>query len=62
MIRTRKNILITENMTVVDFNTFANIEPAILAIYNLPVGTDLEFHIENGKRYFVDTQSGKVIG
>lgn len=51
-----------KNMTVVDFNTFANIEPAILAIYNLPVGTDLEFHIENGKRYFVDTQSGKVIG
>ena len=48
-------------MTVVDFNTFANIEPAILAIYNLPVGTDLEFHIESGKRYFVDTQSGKVI-
>lgn len=52
----------SENMTVVDFNTFANIEPAILAIYNLPIGTDLEFHIENGRRYFVDTQTGKEIG
>lgn len=56
---TQEYINNSKNMTVVDFNTFANIEPAILAIYNLPVGTDLEFHIENGKRYFVDTQSGK---
>ena len=54
---TQEYINNSKNMTVVDFNTFA-----ILAIYNLPVGTDLEFHIENGKRYFVDTQSGKVIG
>lgn len=58
---TQEYINDSENMTVVDFNTFANIEPAILTIYNLPVGTDLEFHIENSKRYFVDTQSGKVI-
>ena len=48
-------------MTVVDFNTFANIEPAILAIYNLPVGTDLEFCIEKGRKYFIDAQTGKEI-
>lgn len=58
---TQEYINDSENMAVVDFNTFANIEPAILTIYNLPVGTDLEFRIENSKRYFVDTQSGKVI-
>ena len=51
----------SENMVVVDFNTFVNIEPAVLAIYDLPVGTDLEFRIENGKRYFVDTQTGRAI-
>lgn len=51
-----------ENMVVVDFNTFANIVPAILAIYNLPVGTDLEFYIENEKRFFIDTKTGKRLG
>ena len=51
-----------ENMLVVDFNTFANIEPAILAIYNLPVGTDLELCIENEKRFFIDTKTGKRLG
>ena len=51
----------SKNMTVVDFNTLANIEPAILVIYDLPVGTDLEFRIEDGKKSFVDTQTGEVV-
>ncbi len=29
------------NNSVVDFNTVANIEPAVLAIYDMPVGTEL---------------------
>ena len=52
----------TDNMCICDFNTVANIEPAILAIYNLPVGTDLEFCIENEKRFFIDTKTGKRLG
>ncbi len=62
---TQEYINNSKNMTVVDFNTFANIEPAILAIYNLPVGTDLEFHIENGKRYVLfckNADAGAVQG
>lgn len=50
-----------ENLTIVDFNTFANIEPSILKIYNLPVGTDLEFRNDNGKKYFIDNKTGKPI-
>ncbi|MGN8025874.1 immunity protein Imm33 domain-containing protein [Microbacterium sp. 22242] len=30
------------NLTVVSFNTVANIEPAIIPILRLPVGSDLE--------------------
>mgnify|MGYP001060824757 FL=1 len=46
---------------IVDFNTLANIEPAVLSIYNMPVGTDLEFFYDNTGRYFIDTKTGKRI-
>lgn len=49
------------NMTVCDFNTVVEIEPAVLAIYHLPVGTDLQLVVENNKRFFVDNLTGKVI-
>lgn len=31
-----------DNMCICDFNTVANIEPAIITIYNCKVGTDIE--------------------
>ncbi len=49
------------NSMIVDFNTLANIEPAVLSIYNMPVGTDLEFCCDNSGRYFIDTKTGKRI-
>ena len=48
-----------ENMTVIAFNTFADIEPAIRTIYALPVGTDLEVCGNADKMYFVDSKTGK---
>lgn len=51
----------TENLMVVDFNTLANIEPAVLSVYDMPVGTDLELCFDNTGRYFVDTNTGKEI-
>lgn len=49
------------NLIVCDYNTVAEIEPAIISIYLLPVGTDLEFVIENNKKYFLDNLTGKVV-
>lgn len=49
------------NSMVVDFNTLAEIEPAVLLVYDMPVGTDLEFYIDETGRYFVDTNTGKRI-
>lgn len=46
---------------VVDFNTLANIEPAVLLVYDMPVGTDLEFCHDNTGKYFVDTNTGNRI-
>jgi len=49
------------NFTVCDFNTVANIEPAIIAIYLMPVGTDLQLVSENGKLKFYDNLTGKEV-
>lgn len=50
-----------ENLVVCDYNTVAEIEPAIIAIYLFPIGTDLELVIENGKRHFVDNLTGNTV-
>lgn len=55
-------INVVENNMVLDFNTVANIEPAILGIYDMPIGTDLAIHKEkDGKIRFLDLKAGKEI-
>ena len=49
-----------DNMCICDFNTVANIEPAIITIYNCKVGTDIELVEENGKKFFLDSNTGKI--
>ena len=50
-----------ENMEVVDFNVLANIEPAVLNVYYMPVGSDLEFRSDKTGKYFVDMRTGEEI-
>lgn len=50
-----------DNMSICDFNTIANIEPAILLIYNLPVGKDIELKQINGKKVFINSNTGNII-
>lgn len=50
-----------ENSMVVDFNTLANIEPAVLLVYDMPVGTDLEFCRDHTGKYFIDANTGNRI-
>lgn len=49
------------NFAIVDFNTLANIEPTVMYVLYMPVGTDLEFRMDDSGKYFVDTKSGKEI-
>lgn len=49
------------NMTVVDFNTLANIEPAVVNVFYMPPGSDLEFRSDQSGKYFIDTKTGKEI-
>ena len=39
--------------------TLVAIEPAVLAVYDMPVGTDLEFRNDSTGRYFIDNKTGK---
>ncbi|MCI8895341.1 MAG: DUF2185 domain-containing protein [Lachnospiraceae bacterium] len=49
------------NMSFVDFNTLANIEPAVVFVFYMPVGSDLEFRSDQTGKYFVDAQTGEEI-
>lgn len=48
-----------ENMTIVDFNVLANIEPAVVNVFYLPPGADLEFCSDETGTYFIDTGTGE---
>ena len=49
------------NHAICDINTLINIEPAVLNVYEMPVGTDLEFVEDATGKYFVNTRTGEKI-
>ncbi|MCM1184692.1 MAG: DUF2185 domain-containing protein [Roseburia sp.] len=49
------------NLSICDFNTLANIEPAVLNVYEMPVGADLAFVEDASGKYFVDMKTGNAI-
>ena len=51
----------SENMCIYNYDTVVEIEPAILLIYDLPVGTDVTLIREGKKKFFVDTATGEKI-
>ncbi|NQI89857.1 DUF2185 domain-containing protein [Streptococcus suis] len=51
----------SSNMSVCDWGTIIDIEPAILSIYALPVGTELMLIYEGCRKYFVDSNTGQTL-
>lgn len=49
------------NLSVCDFSTMAEIEPAVIGIYFYPVGSDFQFVVENGRRVFFDNTTQKEV-
>ncbi len=49
------------NLLVFDYNTVANIELAIIAIYNCSVGTEVKLISEGDKKKFLDCNTGAEI-
>lgn len=58
---TKEYVNNTDNMVIVDFNTLVNIEPVILNVYEMPVGTELKFVEDKTGKYFVDINDGQEI-
>ncbi|MFW0791378.1 DUF2185 domain-containing protein [Gordonia sp. CPCC 205333] len=46
---------------IVDFNEACNIEPALIGIWDFPVGTDLELVRDSGALYIVDAATGSIV-
>lgn len=49
------------NMAVCAWSTIVEIEPAVMAIFNLPIGTELVLEYEGSKKTFIDNKTGKNI-
>ncbi|MED3467928.1 DUF2185 domain-containing protein [Bacillus thuringiensis] len=49
------------NMSVCDWGTIIEIEPAVMNIFNMPIGTDITLLNEDNKKYFVYTDSGEKV-
>lgn len=50
-----------ENMSTCDWSTIVEIEPAVLSIFNMPIGTELILIYEGEKKYFLDSNSGQKL-
>ena len=50
-----------ENMSICDWSTIVEIEPAVLSIFNMPIGTELTIIYEDERLYFLDTITGQKL-
>ena len=50
-----------DNLQVVDFNQACLFEPALIGIWNFPVGSDLQIVDEGEGIQVVETQTGRVV-
>lgn len=48
-------------MTICDWNTIVEIEPAVIGIFDMPIGTDITLIYEDNKKYFIDTDTEEII-
>ena len=50
-----------KNMSICDWSTIVEIEPAVLSIFNMPIGTELTIIYEDERLYFLDTITGQKL-
>lgn len=49
------------NMQIADYNRLCAIEPALIGIYDLPVGSDLQLVDDGDRTRIVDTATGDTV-
>ena len=60
-IDTDNYLLDSKNWCILAFESVIEIEPAVLAIYDMPVGTEVTLLQEGKQKYFVETNTGKPV-
>lgn len=60
-IDTEEYLADASNMQVVDYNTVCEIEPALIGIWDFPVGSDLQLVDDGARLTVVETASGREI-
>ena len=60
-IDTEEYLSYAENMSICDWSTIVEIEPAVLSIFNMPIGTELTIIYEDERLYFLDTITGQKL-
>ncbi|MBP2624224.1 DUF2185 domain-containing protein [Streptococcus oricebi] len=49
------------NMSICDWRTVFELEPAVMAIFDLPIGTEVTLIYGGEEKYFVDSRTGERI-
>ena len=49
------------NMLICDWGTVIELEPAVMNIFNMSQGTDITLINENGKKYFIHTETEEPV-
>ena len=49
----------SDNMKAYNFEDIVNIEPSILSLYNLPIGTEVVLMENQDGKYFIDFETGE---
>lgn len=60
-IDTEEYLADSSNWTIADFNSVCMIEPALIGIYDFPVGSDLQIVRDETGIHIVDTPTGREI-
>ncbi|MFT4263113.1 MAG: DUF2185 domain-containing protein [Nocardioides sp.] len=60
-IDTEEYLADSSNMKIVDFNALCEIEPALIGIWDLPVGSDLQIVDDGAGIQIVDTATGQPL-
>lgn len=50
------------NLEIVDYNRVCELEPALIGVWDFPVGSDLQIVVGEDGTTVVDTATGRVIG
>ncbi|MGC3954940.1 MAG: DUF2185 domain-containing protein [Propionicimonas sp.] len=50
------------NLVIADYNAVCLVEPALIGIWDFPIGSELMLHVDERGRHIIEVGSGREIG